>query len=125
MAALAGTAIAGDNDAASSAASKKQIKKLVKKQVAKSATTYVIRESAGPTTVTSGSVNNASVQCVGDETAVGGGPLWDDAATADTRVLQSIPNPSAGSAPTGWAVTGSNDTGTDKHLRARVVCASP
>jgi hypothetical protein len=93
------------------------------------ATNVIIRRSETPTTVTTGTVNNNQADCVGSERAVGGGMVWDETTDHNMRMIQSDPRGVngvvAGDVPNGWAVTGSNDTGTDKHLRAFVVCAAP
>jgi hypothetical protein len=88
------------------------------------ATNVVIRRSS-LTTVGSGSTVQAVADCVGSEKAVGGGASWQEVVDHNMRLLESTPVGPAGTAPSQWGVTASNDTGADRHFQVAVVCASP
>jgi hypothetical protein len=111
---------------------RKLVKKEVARQIAKAtgpagangATNVVIRDSA-PQKVTSGTSSQVFEFCVGSEKAVGGGAVWVEVTDHNMRLLESSPAGSTGTAPTGWEALASNDTGSDKHLIVRAVCASP
>jgi hypothetical protein len=88
------------------------------------ATSVVVRHSA-PVSVAPGGVVQEEAQCSPGERAVGGGMSWQEVATSDMRVLETLPAGPTGSVPTAWGATGSNDTAGTKHFIVSVICASP
>ncbi len=86
-----------------------------------------VRVDANGVTVANGGSDSVSVSCQANEKGIAGGAGWFLPAGApsenDAQLNSSYPLPGAGTnSMTGWRAVGRNNAGSDRVLRAYVVC---
>jgi hypothetical protein len=139
VAALAGTAVASDPGATTSALGKKKVKKIARKQISKAAPGLSVAHAVGATaldeleyvrsnvvTVPSGADGTAHARCPAGTFVTGGGGTHPDA--DNVVVLRSYPSNGSQNAAgfTAWEYRVRNtspDAGLARNIRAYAICA--
>jgi len=125
VAAVAGTAVAADPVANTSAITKKKVKKIAKKQANKAVANALpigfgelagIDEHTETISVPANSHEGVTASCESGESVISGGWRWTYTGSNNVEVREDHREGN------GWRASGRNDTGSPKELRVHAYC---